>query len=75
MSSQEPTAPYVYQPLGSATHKGNAKVGRLYGVGFPYMGIDEQPIIRGLTKDEAEAVAALLTEMQDALRREGATQQ
>ena len=64
MSSQEPTKPYVYQPYGSATHKENAKAGRLYGVGFPYMGIDQQPTIRGLTKEEAEAVASLLTEMQ-----------
>ena len=55
----EPDGPYVYQPYGSGTHKDHAAVGRLYGVG----GVDWFADIRGLTKEEAEAVVHALRKL------------
>lgn len=55
----EPTEPYVYQPYGSVTHLDHNEEGRLWGVG----GVHMLAIIKGLTKEEANAVRAVLTPM------------
>ena len=54
MSSVAPDGPYIYQPYGTFEGKGD----HLYGIGGWHM----HAIIKGLTKQEAQAVlAALLT--------------
>ncbi len=52
MVKAEPTGPYVYQPFGSASDPEHEAAGRLWGVG----GVSEYTEIKGLTKEEAEAV-------------------
>jgi hypothetical protein len=62
MSSAEPTGPYVFQPYGTVTHPDHAAWGRLYGVGGvgPLMA---PAMIRGLTREEAEAVREVLARL------------
>jgi hypothetical protein len=61
MSNHEPTAPYVYQPLGSVTHPKHAEAGRLWGVsGFNTVSPLIEGTLRGLTRAEAEAVVRAL---------------
>lgn len=55
MSDAEPVAPYVYQPFGMQ-NKDHWSSGRIYGVGHPNWMVT----IKGLTKEEAEAVRAAL---------------
>jgi hypothetical protein len=62
VSSEEPTRPYVYQPIGVVGHPHHAAQGRLYGVG----GLNTispliEGTIRGLTRAEAEAIVVALT--------------
>lgn len=63
MSSDEPTKPYVYQPLGSVSHPKNAEAGRLWGVGLPYRTCAGMTTISGLTRAEAKAVCDALVEL------------
>lgn len=53
----EPKSPYVYQPYGALSHKERGE--RLFGVA----GVSLDANITGLTRREAEAVYAVLTEM------------
>lgn len=53
MSNQEPTAPYVYQPYAAGEN-----FGRLWGVGGPDL---FGATIKGLTREQAEAIRAALT--------------
>ena len=52
-----PSKPYVYQPFGSVSHPEHKSAGRLWGVG----GLGELTEIKGLTKEEAAAIARILT--------------
>lgn len=52
VSEIEPKEPYVYQPYGVITHQDRAKTGRLFGIG----GLHPHAQVKGLTKEEAEAV-------------------
>lgn len=55
----EPDRPYVYQPYGALTHELQKDAGRLWGVG----GVSLLTDIKGLTREEAEAVAKALGEV------------
>lgn len=59
MSATEPTMPYVYQPHGMGD-KDRMRLGRIYGVGFPWAGYEGMTVIHGLTKEEAQRVCAAL---------------
>ena len=64
MTSQKPSGPYVYQPIGALElpndrDDGNRELrgaGRLWGVG----GVGFLTQIKGLTKPEAEAIVEAL---------------
>lgn len=54
--NDEPTGPYIYQPYGMQD-KDQWESKRVYAIsGVPFL------IIKGLTKDEAEKVLAILKE-------------
>jgi hypothetical protein len=59
MVATESAGPYVSQPYGSITHPDKAAAGRLWGVA----GVNFHADIRGLTKEEAEAVRDVLIAM------------
>ncbi len=56
MSNAIRTAPYVYQPFGSVTHRNRAATGRLFAIG----GLHAQTRIEGLTREEADAIVVAL---------------
>jgi len=56
MSEKATKGYYVYQPFGSFDNPDRAKSGRLYGVG----GLPYEATCHGLTKEEAQAIAAAL---------------
>lgn len=56
MSSIEPKGPYVYQPYGAISDPEYSGVGRLWGVS----GVSLLTTIKGLTQEEAQAVAKVL---------------
>lgn len=59
MSDIQPKKPYVFQPFGTFSHPGHARVGRLHGVS----GVSVYATITGLTKDEADVVADALSRL------------
>jgi len=71
MSDHAPDGPYVYQPYG-VQDVAHWKQGRLWGVGS----VDRLATIKGLTKEEANAVLEallLMRERQEAERLLGPT--
>lgn len=55
MSERAPQGPYVYQPYGMQD-KAHWSAGRIYAIG----GLDHLTTIKGLTKDEAARILALV---------------
>ena len=62
MSNYEPLRPYVYQPYGFVDKdEDRVALERLFGVA----GVDVLATIKGLTRDEADAVCVALRELDE----------
>ena len=54
-----PDGPYVYQPYGPVSHPLHNEAGRLWAIG----GLHSLTKIRGLTREEADAILTVLKKL------------
>lgn len=61
-----PDGPYVYQPYGSISHPSHNEAGRLWAIG----GLSSFTQIKGLTREEADAILPIMKRAAEGDERE-----